>query len=388
MQLSDCEEAAALAPATGFGEELAATTRHFDFCEESAATSATTFRQAAPTFRETAEPLLAPLKQGEPLDDLLEARLGWAAERVLMLRRTRAGEQPEVPGIEVLGLLGSGGTADVFRVQERKGGRVIAMKVLNRRCTEDKTQLDSFIREARLLEKLDHPGLVRGYGVNRSGETYLCRQELVEGKTLLEILDEGTAFSEPPALKIILSVAEVLEYMASKDLVHRDVKPGNIMLAAGGEVKLIDLGFCTRSDDRNPEDSAVGTVAYLDPNQAEGGAGADIRSDIYSLGVTLFQLVVGRLPFEGDGDEDTLRMAVMDNLKSPELKSKAFSPHLHFIIEKMMAKDADVRFQSWDEFLSEVRGQLKGFQDLDFTAPEPSKSKTRSGIRRRRPPGR
>ncbi|MDP6739848.1 MAG: serine/threonine-protein kinase [Planctomycetota bacterium] len=338
--------------------------------------------------REAAEPLLAPLKQGEPLDDLLEARLGWEAERVLMLRRTRAGEQPEIPGIEVLGLLGSGGTADVFRVQERKGGRVIAMKVLNRRCTEDKAQLDSFIREARLLEKLDHPGLVRGYGVNRSGETYLCRQELVEGKTLLEILDEGTAFSEPPALKIILLVAEVLEYMASKDLVHRDVKPGNIMLAAGGEVKLIDLGFCTRSDDRNPEDSAVGTVAYLDPNQAEGGAGADIRSDIYSLGVTLFQLVVGRLPFEGDGDEDTLRMAVMDNLKSPELKSKAFSPHLHFIIEKMMAKDADVRFQSWEEFLSEVRGQLKGFQDLDFTASEPSKSKTRSGIRRRRPPGR
>lgn len=338
--------------------------------------------------RDDAEPLLQPLKQGEPLDGLLAAQLGWETERIQMLRRTRAGEHPEIPGLEVLGLLGSGGTADVFRVQERKGGRVIAMKVLNRRCTENKVQLASFVKEARLLEKLDHPGLVRGYGVNRSGETYLCRQELVEGRTLLEILDEGTAFSEAQALKIILSVAEVLEYMASKDLVHRDVKPGNIMLTAGGDVKLIDLGFCAASEDRNPEDSAVGTVAYLDPNQAEGGGCADIRSDIYSLGVTLFQLVVGRLPFEGDGDEDTLRLAVMNNLKSPELKSKAFSPHLHYIIEKMMAKDADVRFQSWPKFLSEVRGQLKGYQDLDFTVSDSSKSKTRSGIRRRRPPGR
>ena len=144
--------------------------------------------------RATAEPLLGPLKEGEPLDDLLQAHLGWDAEQIQMLRRTRAGEQPEIPGMEVLGLLGSGGTADVFRVQERKGGRVIAMKVLNRRCTEDKVQLAAFVREARLLEKLDHPGLVRGYGINRSGETYLCRQELVEGNTLLEILDEGTAF--------------------------------------------------------------------------------------------------------------------------------------------------------------------------------------------------
>ena len=99
-------------------------------------------------------------------------------------------------------------------------------------------------------------------------------------------------------------------------------------------------------------------------------------------------LVVGRLPFEGEGDEDTLRMAVMKNLKSPELQSRSFSPHLHFIIEKMMAMDAAVRFQSWEEFLGEVRGQLKGYQDLDFTASDSSKSKTRSGVRRRRPPGR
>ncbi len=338
--------------------------------------------------RGVAEPLLGPLKAGQDLDGLLQSELGWDAQHVQKLRRTRAGEEPEIPGIEVLGLLGSGGTADVFRAQERKSGRVIAMKVLNRRCTEDKAQRDAFVREARLLEKLDHPGLVRGFGVNRSGDTYLCRQELVEGSTLLEILDKGQSFSEEQALKIILAVADVLEYMSTNDLVHRDVKPGNIMLAPGGEVKLIDLGFCARPDERNPENSAVGTVAYLDPNQAEGGACADIRGDVYSLGVTLFQLVVGRLPFEGEGDEDTLRKAVMENLKSPELKSKEFSPHLHFIIEKMMAKDADVRFQSWDEFLNEVRGLLKGFQDLDFSAPESSRAKSRTGIRRRNSPGR
>ncbi len=337
--------------------------------------------------RTQAEPLLGPLREGESLDLLLTELEGWDAERVASLRESNAGENPSIPGIEILGLLGSGGTADVFRARERKGGRVIALKVLNYACTQNKAQLAAFVREARLLESLDHEGLVRGYGVNRSGETYLCRQELVEGKTLLEYLDEGQAFGEEAALKVILAVAEVLAYMASKDLVHRDIKPGNIMLSPTGDVKLIDLGFCAKPDERNPEDSAVGTVAYLDPNQAQGGAKADIRGDIYSLGVTLFQLVLGRLPFEGEGDEDTLRAAVMDNLKSPELKSKNFSVHLPFIIEKMMAKDAQARFQTWDEFLSDVRGLLDGFQELDFSEPS-ANSRAKSGIRRRRPGGR
>lgn len=337
--------------------------------------------------RGRAEPLLPALKEGRALDDLLVEVVGWDEAKVAKLRRTRAGEEPEIPGYEFHGRLGIGGTAEVFRAFEKKTGRTMALKILNARVARDPRQLKAFVSEGKLLERLDHPGLVRGFGVARSGETYFAKLELVEGRTLLEHLDDGQTFPEQSAMQIVLEVAEVLQYMADENLVHRDVKPGNIMLTDGARVKLIDLGFCAAKDERNPEDSAVGTVQYLSPEQAEGGACADLRSDIYSLGVTLFQLTVGRLPFEGEGDEDTLRQAVMDSLKSPELKSRNLSPHLHYFIEKMMAKEADVRYQSWDELIGDIREQIAGRESLDYASGVRAKGPARgpkSGVLRRR----
>jgi len=333
--------------------------------------------------RKRAEKLLPQLKAGEPLDPMLMDVFGWSEDKVRRLRATRAGEEPRIPGIEFLGRLGVGGTADVFRVRETKTGRNLALKILNQRCTQDPEQLKAFISEARMLERLDHPALVKGFGVAKSGETYFARLELVEGQTLLELLDEGQSFEEQVALRIILDVAEVLDYMAKHDLVHRDVKPGNIMLTLNGGIKLIDLGFCVEKDERSAEDSAVGTVQYLSPEQAQGGACADFRSDIYSLGVTLFQLVVGRLPFEGSDDREVLRMQVMETLSSPELKSRGLSPHLHYFIEKMMAKDADVRYQSWDELIQDVGGQVAGRESLDYSRDMKSRSRRRGLTRRK-----
>jgi serine/threonine protein kinase len=109
-----------------------------------------------------------------------------------------------------------------------------------------------------------------------------------------------------------------------------------------------------------------------------------LRSDIYSLGVTLFQLTIGRLPFEGEGDEDTLRKAVMESLKSPELKSRGLSPHLHYFIEKMMAKEAEVRYQSWEELIQDVRSQVTGRETLDYVRDAKAKSAARKRITRRR----
>ena len=332
--------------------------------------------------RAEAEPLLPALRAGEALDELLVARVGWSEEKTMRLRRTRAGQEPLVPGYEVLGRLGLGGTAEVFRARELKTGRPVALKILNPRCTRDPRQLKAFIGEARVLETLDLGGLVRGFGVARTGETYFNRLELIEGRTLLELLDEGQVFEESVALRILLEVAEVLQYMASKDLVHRDVKPGNIMLDQNGRVKLIDLGFCAAKDERTAADSAVGTVQYISPEQAQGGAGADFRSDIYSLGVTLFHLVVGRLPFESSNDRETLRMQVMQSLSSPELKSRGLSPHLHYFIEKMMAKEADVRYQSWEELIGDIREQLRGRDSLDYAQVARSRRPKRRGSTR------
>ncbi|MFT7677509.1 MAG: serine/threonine protein kinase [Planctomycetota bacterium] len=335
--------------------------------------------------RSEAEPMIGALKHGESLDWLLLTGPGWDQERVDQLRKTSAGERPRIPGFEILGQLGAGGTAEVFKARDKKSGKALALKVLNYRSSQNQALLKGFIEEGKLLKTLRHDGLIKGYGVARSGETYLNRLELIEGRTLQEHLDDGQDFPEEVAFRIVLEIAEVLAYLGSNDLVHRDVKPGNVMLDGGGAVKLIDLGFCVNCDVANATGSAVGTVEYLSPEQAEGGAAADLRSDVYSLGVTLFQLTIGRLPFEGDGDEDTLRKAVMESLRSPELKARGTSPHLQYLIEKMMAKEADVRFQSWEELIEDVRGQIEGRAELDYGQ---SARKNSARVRRPRGPGR
>ncbi len=335
--------------------------------------------------RERAEELLPELKRGAGLDRLLVDRVGWEPEKVARLRRTRAGEIPEIPGYEILGLLGVGGTADVFRAREKKTGNVLALKILKGKSAAQKATLAAFVSEARLLQKLEHPGLVKGLGVARYGDTYFSKLECIEGSTLLEMLDAGQPFSEDAALRAILAAAEVLAYLASQNVIHRDVKPGNLMLDHGGSIKLIDLGFAGRPDEAaKAADTAVGTAAYLSPEQARGGAAADLRSDVYSLGVTLFHLVVGRLPFESSDDAEVLRMQVMQSLSSPELKSRGLSPHLHYFVEKMMAKDAELRYQSWDELLADIRAQIEGREKLDFERATEEDAAPRRAPRRRR----
>jgi serine/threonine-protein kinase len=333
--------------------------------------------------RAEAEPLLASLKAGADLDDVLVSEIGWDEATVGRMRRTRGGEIPEIPGFEVLGSLGTGGTADVFKARDKRKNRMLALKVLNPAATRDANTRKAFIQEARLLEGFDHPNLVRGFGVAKSGSTYFSRMEVIEGSTLLELIDGGQTFDEEAALRIVLDVAAALRYLAEQGVIHRDIKAGNIMFTPSRQVKLIDLGFAAERDSAaSPEDSAVGTVAYLSPEAARGGAGADMRSDIYSLGVTLFQLVVGRLPFEGSDDQELLRQHIMESLSSPELKSRGFSPHLHYFIERMMAKDLSHRFQSWEELEREIGDQLEGRESLDFRSDSTTGRARRRGGRR------
>ena len=322
-------------------------------------------------LEETGKLVFQELQEGGDLDTLLAHHAGLSDEVIERWRRTDGGEIPEIPGYEILGKAGTGGTADVWRAREKKTRRVMALKVLKPEAVRHAPTRKAFIAEAKLLEKLSHPGLVAGYGVARFNKVYFSRMEFVEGHTLLELLDEGNAFDETAALKVVLGVAEVLSYLAEQGVIHRDIKPGNIMLSSEGSLKLIDLGFAGKPQEEAEVaqdaggETTVGTVQYLSPEQARGGA-ADMRSDIYSLGVTLFHLIVGRLPFESSDDEEVLRMQVMQSLSSPELKSKQVSHHVQYFIEKMMAKDLEARYQSWIELDEDVRAVIEGQEALDF----------------------
>ncbi len=338
---------------------------------------------------EAARAIDAAVRAGTALDAALEQEAGWSAEAVARARRTDAGERPEIPGFEVGPRLGTGGTADVFAARDKKTGERVALKVLHMSCACQPATLKAFVGEARRLSELDCPGVVKCQGVRKfagfapGAWQYFSVLELVDGRTLLERLDAGETFTEDELLRIVAEVAEALGHLTSRGVVHRDVKPGNLMMTRDGAVKLIDLGFAAGTHERAREGVATGTKEYIAPEQALGGGAADLRSDVYSLGATLFHLLVGRLPFEATDDQELLRQHVLQSLSSPEIKSRNVSPHLHYLIEKMMAKDPEHRFQSWEELqreIGETRDTIAKMRAMNEAAP-PS---ARKGAPRRR----
>jgi serine/threonine protein kinase len=317
------------------------------------------------------------LRAGGSLDDLLVRTAGWSRDAVARARRTQAGVAPEIPGFDVEARIGTGGTSDVYAARDKKSGERVALKVLSPVAARAPATLKSFVNEARRLAELAHPHIVKGRGLAKfpgfapGAFVYFAVLELVEGSTLLERLDSGERFEEDELLGIVGQVADALDYLHAQGVVHRDVKPGNLMLAKDGALKLIDLGFAAGAGERSAEGTAAGTTAYLDPQRAQGGAAADLRGDVYSLGVTLFHLRLGRLPFDATDDHELLRQHVMASLKSPEMKSRGVSPHLHYLIEKMMSKDPALRFQSWTELRREVeetRDTLEKMRSMDSGA--------------------
>jgi serine/threonine-protein kinase len=333
---------------------------------------------------EIARRALAADPDSESLAGVVEQLAGWGAGEFERRVARDPERPPQLPGYRVAGLLGRGGTARVWRAHGTREGGAVALKVLTPQSTAHAPTRDAFLREAKLLAELDHENLVGGFGPAKSGDLLLSRLECIDGETALEALERDGAFDEGRALEIVLGAARALEYLSARGLVHRDVKPGNVMLERGGRVVLIDLGFAAdeSSVDRNA-DSTVGTAAYLSPEQARGGAAADPRSDVYSLGATLFHLVVGRLPFEASDDEELLAKQVLESLASPELKSRGVSPYLQFFIEKMMSKEADQRFQTWSELIAEIESTREAVARLDLSGMREQGAPTRRPRRRR-----
>jgi serine/threonine protein kinase len=261
--------------------------------------------------------------------------------------------------------IGSGGTAHVFRALHRVLNIPVAIKVLKMDggdvLSESENEVFEQLRkEAQLLARFNHPNIVRVYDFEEESHYPFLVMEFVDGLSLSEVISHAGRLRADRAAKIILQVAEGLASAQKKTgLVHRDVKPGNILLARDGGVKLADLGLALALTWHKPkiDSTAVlaGTAAYMSPEQAQGSAEVDHRSDIYSLGATMYHAVTGEMPFKGKNRLEMILKHSQETPPPPHQVVPGVDSAYSELIYKMLAKKPDERFQTYEELIEALR---------------------------------
>lgn len=222
-------------------------------------------------------------------------------------------------GFEILELLGAGGMGRVFRARDLALDRVVALKVLARELAHDEAFVQRFQREARAVARLNHPNIVQIYGVGSVDGIHYLSMEYLDGRSLGHYLKSGH-WPEREAVLIVRQVCQALRVAHAAGLVHRDIKPDNLILTRGGEIKVVDLGIAKRVDDdqsMTQSGAAVGTPHYIAPEQVQGWRDIDGRADIYSLGATLYHLVTGHTPFKGTSGAHVMSLHLVSPLPDP-----------------------------------------------------------------------
>lgn len=269
----------------------------------------------------------------------------------------------KIGNYEILSKLGQGGMGAVFKAKHASTGKIVALKVLPPRLAKDPAFVVRFQREAEAAGKLHHPNIVQGIEVGQSPEGYhYLVMEFVDGRSVQKILREKGFLPEAEALNLALQVAKALDHAAQSRIVHRDIKPDNILVTADGVAKLSDLGLAKDVVDTSltVTGAALGTPLYMSPEQARGERTVDTRSDIYSLGATLYHMVTGEPPFQGETAAVIITKHLESRVPSPKEKRPELSDGICLIIEKMLAKNQADRYQTPAELIADIELVLAG----------------------------
>ena len=254
------------------------------------------------------------------------------------------------------GLVGVGGMANVYRGTDLKTGNPIAVKVLKEEFLDNEELVRRFKNESKAISILDHPNIVKVYDVSVTDKLQYIVMEYVDGITLKEYLRQrGGALTWKEAVYFASQVLSALQHAHAKGIIHRDVKPQNIMLLANGSIKMMDFGIArfSRAQSQTVSDKAIGSVHYISPEQAKGER-TDARTDIYSVGVMLYEMLSGKLPFDGDGAVSIAIMQISDKARPLAEVAPDVPEGIRQITEKAMEKDPAKRFQSAAEMLDAI----------------------------------
>jgi len=289
-------------------------------------------------------------------------------DRLLAMQRDAVQKVTRIGPYDLLRKLGEGGMGAVYQARDSRNNRTVALKVLprSRAGSGDKVFLRRFEAEARAAFELDHTNIVRGLDYGFADGYHYLVMEYVEGQDVYQILSSKGRFNESEALHILEQIASALDHIHEEQLIHRDIKPENILIAtADGVAKLTDMGLALDREEWGRRritqaGMAMGTPYYLAPEQIQGERQADIRSDIYSLGATVYEMVTGRPPFEGETATVVMVKHLNEQVPSPHDIDKDISIGFCHILEKMMAKKPEHRYQEPSELLEDISRVRRG----------------------------
>ncbi|HEY7119848.1 MAG TPA: serine/threonine-protein kinase [Tepidisphaeraceae bacterium] len=276
----------------------------------------------------------------------------------------------QIPGYTLISKLGKGAMATVYKARQNNLDRIVAIKVLPKRLSENPEFVDRFYKEGKAAARLSHNNVVQAIDVGCAPEGYhYFVMEYVEGQTLYDIMQpppvgEGRTFSEAEALDVMIQMADALAHAHQRNLIHRDVKPKNILLTKEGVAKLTDLGLARAVDDKLAAESeagkAYGTPYYISPEQIRGDVDIDFRADIYSLGATMYHLVTGKPPFDGETPSAVMHKHLKQPLTPADHVNTALSAGVGEIIDIAMAKNREERYQSVEDMLEDLQAVRRG----------------------------
>ena len=265
---------------------------------------------------------------------------------------------------EILEKIGTGGMSDVYKAKDHKLNRFVAVKVLKQEFSENANFVSKFRVEAQAAAGLMHPNIVNVYDVGEEVDVYYIVMELVEGITLKKYIEKKARLSVKEAISIAIQVSMGIEAAHNNHIIHRDIKPQNIIISKEGKVKVTDFGIAKAATSNTITSNVMGSVHYTSPEQARGGY-SDEKSDIYSLGITMFEMLTGRVPFNGETTVAIAIKHIQEELPSPRDYVPEIPISVEHIVCKCCQKSPDRRYQSMAELIVDLKQSLIN-PDEDF----------------------